>query len=89
MRGDILSIIIGGICGVIVILLLRYWRKIRVTSITSLGLILIFIPRALRIGAQNDLGMVIFDLALAVIGVILVGIDVQRVGRRERRADSD
>jgi hypothetical protein len=82
MRPDLLSIIMGGVCGMIVLLVLRFWKKLKLTSLSSLGLILIFIPQALQLGRPGHLSMIIMDLVLSTIGVILIGIDIQRVMRK-------
>lgn len=63
----------------IVLFVLRFWKKIKLTGLTGTGLILIFIPRSLGLGKPNFLYYVIIDLALSIIGVILVSYDIIRV----------
>ena len=82
MQPELLSILMGGACAMIVLLVLRFWKMLKLTSLSSLGLILIFIPKALQLGRSGDLGMIIIDLALSTIGVILVGVDVYRLASR-------
>ena len=78
MLEKIIPLFVGGMIAIISILVLRFWKKIQVTSIGGLGLLLIFLPQAQGLYIHRGAAFTIYYLILSFIGVILLAIDVSR-----------
>ena len=84
MDTPLISIFLGGASGLIVILVIQLWKKIKLTALTSLGLVLIFFPQAFGLERPHHFWNVVFDLVFSIIGAIFISHDIIRVMKRDR-----
>ena len=77
-----ISILIGGACAMVSMLILRLWKKIKFTGLGSMGMILIFIPQALGLNGENALSTAGVSLFFSMIGAILLSIECFNLGKR-------
>lgn len=80
MNEYIVSILIGGAFAIATMLVLQFWKKIRMMGQGALAFLLIFIPQAQGFFSPNQKLYTLFGLVCTTIGVIIMATHVYKLG---------